>query len=214
MLRRGSANVIWPGALYFSLIGAGFMFVEIGLIQRLSVFLSNPVFALGILLFTIIASTGIGSYLSEHLPLTRSPWIFVYPIIMALAIIGMRYAMPVLLSSMITSAIIYKVIASIMVISPLGVLMGFFFPTGMRLVRSANAPETPWYWSLNGIFSVLSSALAVFISIYISISTNFYIAAVCYAALLISVVSIYSRSKERVHVAPQEVDAKIVASLS
>ncbi|HEW98670.1 MAG TPA: hypothetical protein ENF37_08550, partial [Beggiatoa sp.] len=48
-------------ALYFSLIGAGFMFVEIALIQRLSVFLGHPTYALGILLFTLISSTGIGS---------------------------------------------------------------------------------------------------------------------------------------------------------
>jgi len=46
-------------ALYFSLIGAGFMFVEIALIQRLSVFLGHPTYALGILLFTLISSTGI-----------------------------------------------------------------------------------------------------------------------------------------------------------
>ena len=41
--------------------------------------------------------------------------------------------------------------------------MGLFFPTGMRLVRSIASNETPWYWSLNGIFGVLCSALAVFI---------------------------------------------------
>src|SRR5438034_1208285 len=62
------------GALYFSLIGCGFMLTEIALIQRLTVLLSHPIYALGILLFTIIASTGIGSALSDRLPLTRPPW--------------------------------------------------------------------------------------------------------------------------------------------
>lgn len=177
-------TVLWSGAIYFSLIGAGFMFVEIALIQRLSVFLSHPVYALGILLFTIIASTGVGSFLSERLPLTRFPWVFVYPALTSLAIIAIRFVLPILLSSMITSAMLNKVIASILVIFPLGVLMGFFFPTGMRLVSSVSATETPWYWALNGIFGVLCSALAVFFSIYLSVSLNFYLAAVCYAALL------------------------------
>jgi hypothetical protein len=76
-----------------------------------------------------------------------------------------------------------KIVASILLISPLGIVMGFFFPTGMRLVRSARAAETPWYWALNGIFGVLCSALAVFFSIYYGISTNFYIASICYALL-------------------------------
>ena len=59
-------------AAYFSLIGIGFMFVEIALIQRLSVFLGHPVYALGILLFALILSAGFGSFASEHLPLTRA----------------------------------------------------------------------------------------------------------------------------------------------
>ena len=57
------------------------MLMEIALIQRLSVLLSHPVYALGILLFTMILSTGIGSLLSERLPLTRWPWVLVYPLL-------------------------------------------------------------------------------------------------------------------------------------
>jgi len=75
---------------------------------------------------------------------------------------------------------------SIAVIFPLGPLMDFFFPTGMRLVRPSVPNETPWFWALNGIFGLLSSALAVYFSIYSGISTNFYIAAACYAVLLAS----------------------------
>ena len=38
-------------------------------------------------------------------------------------------------------------------------------------------------WTAHGVFGVLSSALAVFVSIQYSISANFLLAAVCYAAL-------------------------------
>jgi len=191
-LIKESQKVLWSGALYFSLIGAGFMLVEIALIQRLSVFLGHPVYSLGILLFTIILSTGIGSFLSEHLPLARFPWIFVYPITTALAIIMIQFVLPALISNMITSAMLNKIAASIAVIFPLGVLMGFFFPTGMRIVQSARSAETPWYWALNGIFGVFCSALAVFFSIYFGISTNFYIAAICYTMLLICLYNMYN----------------------
>jgi spermidine synthase len=187
---------LWPGALYFSLIGAGFMLVEIALIQRLSVFLGHPVYALGILLFTIIASTGLGSFLSEHFPLTRSPWVFIYPVLTALTIITIRFILTILLSHMITSAMLIKIVVSVLVIFPLGILMGFFFPTGMRLVKSVTATETPWYWALNGIFSVLCSALAVFISIYFGISANFYIATLCYMTLPPCLYSIYRANQK------------------
>ncbi|MBN2065493.1 MAG: hypothetical protein JW771_01615, partial [Candidatus Thermoplasmatota archaeon] len=169
-------HIFWSRALYFSLIGAGFMFVEIALIQRLSVFLGHPVYALGILLFTIIACTGVGSFISERLPLTRSPWIFVSPFIMVSAILITHFLLPVLMSRMITSAMLNKIVVSILMICPMGTVIGFFFPTGMRLVNAVGDPATPWYWALNGITGVLVSALAVFFSIYFGISTNFYIA--------------------------------------
>jgi len=177
-------QVLWSGALYFSLIGAGFMLTEIALIQRLSVFLGHPAYALGILLFTLIASTSIGSLLSERLPLTHRPWVFLYPLVTAIAIVAVRFALTPLIASWITQPVLNKALAAIALIFPLGILLGCFFPTGMRLVKTAQAVETPWYWALNGAFGVLFSALAVLTSIYLGISINFYIAAGCYAMLV------------------------------
>ncbi|MDM8561278.1 hypothetical protein [Candidatus Parabeggiatoa sp. HSG14] len=188
-------KIFWSRMLYFSLIGAGFMFLEIALIQRLSVFLSHPVYALGILLFTIIASTGLGSLLSERLPLTRTPWIFIFPLFMTFAIVVTQFSLPLLISNMITATMLSKIIVSIVMIFPLGILMGFFFPTGMRLVNAVGDTDTPWYWALNGVFGVLCSALAVFFSIYLGISTNFYIAAFCYATLLICLYYMYKANQ-------------------
>jgi hypothetical protein len=187
-----SEKVFWSGAMYFSLIGAGFMFLEIALLQRLSVFLSHPIYSLGIVLFTIIASTGLGSFVSEYVPLDRYPWIYIYPVVMVVAIIATCFVLPYMIDKMINYEMIFKIIASIFVIFPSGVLLGCFFPTGMRIVRRINNVDTPWYWALNGIFGVLCSAVAVFISIYIGISTNFYVAAVCY---LLVIVSLYNLEK-------------------
>ena len=161
------------------------MLIEIALIQRLTVLLSDPIYALGILLFTIIASTGVGSLLSDRLPLVRRPWIYVFPVVTVAYIMVIRFALSTLLKTMVSESEWAKIAAAIAVICPAGVLMGMFFPTGMRLAKSVCAHETPWYWALNGIFGVLFSAIAVFISIYVGISTNFYIAAVCYSGVLI-----------------------------
>ncbi|MBZ0299223.1 MAG: hypothetical protein K8J31_05775, partial [Anaerolineae bacterium] len=187
----------WAGALYFSLIGAGFMFVEIGLLQRLSVFLSHPIYALGVLLFTIIASTGVGSFFSERLSLDRIPWIYVYPTVTTMMILTLRFILPPLISNLITIPIPIKIAISVIVIFPMGILMGLFFPTGMRLARASYATETPWYWALNGIFGVLCSALGVFVAIYIGISANFDIAALCYAGVLLALHQMHRIAQER-----------------
>lgn len=181
-----SPTEFWAGGLYFSLIGAGFMFIEIGLVQRLSVYLGHPIYALGILLFTIIASTGVGSTISERLPLTRTPLLQLYPMMTVVAILAERFLLPILISNTLTAPIPTKAILSIVVIFPMGILMGFFFPTGIRLAQRVYNAEIPWFWALNGVFSVFVSALAVFISIYFSVSLNFYLGAVCYVGTLIA----------------------------
>jgi hypothetical protein len=68
--------------------------------------------------------------------------------------------------------------------------MGFFFPTGMRLVAEIASADTPWYWALNGVFGVLMSAVAVFISIHFGISVNLWMAAGCYVAVVGAVVAV------------------------
>lgn len=178
-------RIFWQGAAYFSLIGIGFMFVEIALIQRLSVFLGHPVYALGILLFALILSAGFGSLASEHIPLTRAPLVFIYPLVIVFGIITTRFLLPTVWSDLSSSSMSIKIMTSVLVVIPLGVMLGVCFPVGMRLVKSRLTTETPWFWALNGVFSVLSSALAVFVSIFLGISTNFDIAALCYLMILV-----------------------------
>jgi hypothetical protein len=184
---RDTEGVFWWGAAYFILIGTGFMLIEIALIQRLSVFLGHPIYALGILLFTIILSAGFGSLVSERLPLNRPNLIFVLPVFVALLVIGAEMGISSLVSELIEAPMSTKVASSIALISPLGFLLGFFFPLGLRMVQAGHRAETPWMWSLNGVFGVLSSALAVLISIYMGIAMNFYLGAACYLALVVSI---------------------------
>jgi hypothetical protein len=145
--------------LYFSLIGCGFMLAEIALIQRLTVLLSHPIYALGILLFTLIASTGIGSALSDRLPLTRRPWIYLYPVVTAAALIALSSGLKVILATMITVPITTRILTSVAVIFPTGILLGLFFPAGMRLVRECDWSGTSLPMRRRGIgLSMESSA--------------------------------------------------------
>lgn len=183
--KKNASPLFWPGAIYFILIGAGFMLIEIGFVQRLSVFLGHPIYALGILLFTLIASTGAGSFLSEYLPLKRSPGIYVYPLVTVLTIAVTQFLLTWICAQMAAASMMIKIFASIALLFPAGIMLGLFFPTGMHLAKKIAPDQTPWYWALNGVFGVLFSAIAVFISIYFGIYYNFYIAMLCYSAVLI-----------------------------
>ncbi len=171
----------WAGAAYFSVIGAAFMLVEIGLIQRLSLVLGHPVYALGVLLFTIILSTGVGSFLSERLPLDRAPWRWAWPMVTAVAVAGLTVVLPIMADAVAPWSRPARIVVSVAVIFPVGVLLGFFFPTGMALASRTSDTQTPWFWALNGVMGVVASALAVFIAIHVGIRVNLWIGAGLYA---------------------------------
>ena len=69
----GAAGVIRHGTVYFALIGTGFMFAEISLLQFFGVFLGHPTYAMGVCLFSLILSTGLGSLASRSASAGQRP---------------------------------------------------------------------------------------------------------------------------------------------
>lgn len=169
-------------ASYFSLLGMGFMFVEMGLIQRLSVYLGHPVYALGIVLFTIIASTGIGSLISDGFSLERRPIFVIIPVFTVLLLLALVFVLPTIITDTARYSIAIRGLVSVLATAPVGIMLGMYFPIGMRLEeRNGNGCNTPWYFALNGTFGVLTSALAVCVAIQFGITLNLLLAALMYS---------------------------------
>jgi hypothetical protein len=173
------------GSAYFLLIGLGFMFVEIGLIQRISVFLGHPIYALSIGLFSIILSTGLGSLLSERFTPVRPFHFLLWLGALAAYLLFLPQWLPQLTHSFLAArALPVRAVASVVVILPAGLLMGFGFPAGMRLVTAIDPQPTPWLWGVNGAAGVLAAGLAVACSIGFSVDTTIRVGGICYGLLL------------------------------
>ena len=155
------------------------MLVEVGLVQRLSLFLGHPVYGLAIGLFAVILSTGAGSMLSDRLPLITIYGVLAWSWFAAILIAALPWLLSAL-SPFDAYSIFARAGLVIILVSPLGILLGFAFPTGMRLVNRVDARPTPWFWATNGAASVLGASLALAVNNAISISASFWIAAVCY----------------------------------
>jgi hypothetical protein len=183
-IRDSGRRLVLGGTAYFLLIGVGFMTVEIGLLQRMSVFLGHPVYSLSISLFTLILASGAGSALSDRLVLDSSRKFLVWGVVTSLYIFSLRYWLPHALLAFESAALLVRAGVCMTVIAPAGLLMGFAFPAGMRLVSAADRRPTPWFWGINGAAGVLASVLAVTTSIALGISATFAIGAVCYLLLI------------------------------
>jgi hypothetical protein len=183
-VRQSPWQLVVGGSAYFLLIGLGFMFIEIALLQRLSVFLGHPTYSLSIVLFSIVLFTGLGSLISEHLPLTTLMRFSIWAILTAAYVVSLPNWLPSVLVGFESGGIQLRALATIGVVAPVALLMGFGFPTGMRLVTNKDPRPTPWFWGINGAGGVLGSVVAVISSISFSIGTTMTLGALCYLALI------------------------------
>jgi hypothetical protein len=182
-IRRVTPRIAALGSVYFVLIGLGFMFVEIGLIQRISVYLGHPIYGMAIGLFGIIASTGLGSLCSYRLSLLTGLRLQLWAGALGLYLIFLPYWFPVLIDQFASANLLIRAAVSLMAIVPSGVLMGFGFPTGMEIVNAIDSRPTPWFWAVNGAAGVLAAGIAVLVSIHATISTTLWCGAACYLLL-------------------------------
>ncbi|MEA2831869.1 MAG: hypothetical protein QOG66_71 [Methylobacteriaceae bacterium] len=184
-VRNTGWGVAFGGTAYFLLIGIGFMMTEIALVQRMSVFLGHPVYALSVVLFSLILATGIGALVSEKFPLNSAQRLFVWAIVTALYIIALPYWMPPILLQLDSAQLVTRAGFAVLVLAPAGFLMGFGFPTGMRLVSEIDRRPMPWFWGINGAGGVLAASVAVLTSMAFSIDTSLQVGGLCYLLLTV-----------------------------
>jgi hypothetical protein len=194
-IRESEPRLIAAGTAYFVLIGLGFMFVEIGLLQRLSVFLGHPIYSLSIVLFSIILFTGLGSFASDRFALDQPARFAVWAVLLAAYVLALPLLLPPLLQTFAASGTFARASFAVLLIAPGAFLMGFGFPNGMRMVMQRDKKPTPWFWGMNGAAGVLGSAIAVAISITFGIDTTLRLGALCYLALIPTAYALSTRPR-------------------
>jgi SAM-dependent methyltransferase len=137
--------------VYFASLGVGFIAVELTLLQHLTLLLGHPIFTLSILLFTLLASGGFGSALGGR-PSLRS-------VCLAVAGLAAVYALsfPRVIPALLPLPLAARIAIAIAIVAPLGFLMGMPFPRALQRTGQGPFPAPPFYWGLNGIFSVVGS---------------------------------------------------------
>jgi len=179
--------------LFFS-IGAGFMLIEIPLIQKFTLFLGQPIYSLSTLLFSLLVGAGIGSYLSGRIRMVGFITKLIgASLIIAIMIILYLWIVPNVFDKLLGATIIVRILASVGLILPVGLVMGVPFPTGIRLIHSLDMTEqVPRMWGINGFSSVFGSVLAISLAIIWGFRASLIIGAFLY--FLIFILFFYKRN--------------------
>jgi hypothetical protein len=167
--------------LYFSLLGLGFLFVEIPLLQRFIVYLGQPAYAFAAVVGALLVASGLGSrYLAHRLRPALglsllAALVLVYPVLL-----------PVLFETTFGLPFAGRVAVTALVLAPLGLLMGTPFPQGLAVARQAAPGLLPWIWAVNGCASVVSAVLAPMVAIDLGFSVVMVVGAAAYLGALLS----------------------------
>jgi SAM-dependent methyltransferase len=184
-LRRTGGSAPAIGLTHFIALGLGFMLAEIGMMQRLSLFLGHPIYALVVVLAGLIVTSGLGSLASDRVPLgaARLP-----TIVAGLALVGYSFAVAPATGAFMGALLARRAAVALALIAPVGVAMGSCFPVGLRrMVASGQEGRLAWLWGLNGAASVLATPLALLVSMETSTRGCVLCGAFCYAVAAISV---------------------------
>ncbi len=179
LTRRGKA----PFLLFFASIGFGFMFIEVASMQRFTIFLGPPSYALSVVLFTLLLAGGLGSLATGRL-LSRAgprlPRLALLALPLLLLLLG--GATPALLTQAAAADTPTRILIAVALLAPAGFLMGMPFPLGIRrTVAAGHDALLPWLWGVNGAASVFCSVLAAAVAITAGISACYWAGVFCYA---------------------------------
>lgn len=189
LLRVGHA---WRGAGgrlalvgYFVLLGAGFILVEVALMQRFTVFLGDPALAVATVLAALLVGSGLGSAFApragDHA--TRAIGIAIAAIVLTQLVLAMPLV-PAMLRDLLGLPLPIRFAIAVGLVGLVGFPMGMPFPTGLQRVAARHAALVPWAWGINGMVSVVSSLAAYLLGLTLGYAAMFHTAAVLYLGAL------------------------------
>jgi Spermine/spermidine synthase domain len=170
--------------LYFASLGLGFIMIEMALLQRFTLFLGQPVYTFAVVLASLLVFTGVGASLAGRLctrPRQNLRWIL---LLILVTLVGTAFLTPVVLSAALALPLVWRILVALLLIAPLGVLLGLSFPTGLRVVANEAPVLVPWAWGVNGFCTVIGTTVALILGMACGFTAVLMIAGLCYAIAL------------------------------
>ena len=167
----------FPTFIYFSMLGLGFMFVEVSLIQKTFLVLENPSYTVAVILTSLLISSGFGSMICSKYPRLKS---YYSPLILSVMVLLYSTIYPLLLDLLSMYLLKTRMIMLAVSILPLGFFMGIPFPAGIKLLGRKGKGLIPWAWAINACMSVLAPILTIMLALLTGFTAVLWIGAAAY----------------------------------
>ena len=178
---------LWFHLFYFLSIGMGFILVEIAFVQRIALYLGQPTYALTVVIFSLLISSGAGSYMSRRVVGGRDGRLMILLSSVAVLTLILILVTPGVLDSSLALPLAAKLALVVLLLTPIGFLMGMPFPSGLGRLEKRYPQAVCWAWAVNAAASVLGSVGAIFLAIHIGLGLTMLVGGVCYLGALTAI---------------------------
>ncbi len=184
--------------VFFAALGLGFLMLEIAYIQRVILYVGDPIFAVATALAAFLIFAGLGSGTAGRLSGSTGSGLqaktgLVVGAIVVLCLVHLGLT-PVIFRATLALGLGWKVLISVLVVAPLAYVMGMPFPLGLQHLARIHPGWIPWAWGINGWATVVSAALAPLVAIHFGLDAMGMFAAACYGFAGMAIWSLGGRS--------------------
>ena len=173
---HAGARLPLAGWSYFACLGVGFVLIEVSLLTRFTLPLEHASVAFAVVLSTLLLASGAGSLLSERIPLRQAL------IALGLLAVALSLGLPSLIRPALAWGYAARIVWAILLLAPLGLLMGMPFPAGLRRFASGHPSRVGLAWAVNGAVSGVAGVAAAMLMLDLGLSALMAIGGLAYLA--------------------------------
>ena len=181
-IRRPQGKTSVSQVLYFFGVGSGFMFIELFFIKKYILLFGNPVISFSVVVCGILVFSSFGGAWAQK----KDPSILkkALPILIAILLLAF-HALDSLVAYLLRLAEFWQYVWALLLLFPIGFLMGLPFTIGMRDLLST-ATQRAYAWSANGCASVITAIVSAQIALIFGISSILSCAIAAYLVVILS----------------------------
>jgi hypothetical protein len=150
---------------YFACLGAGFMTLELVLIQVFMKLIGYPVYTYSVVIFGLLVAAGIGSRLSAAVGVRadrRWTWPFLGILTSGTMLLLSQEAV---FAHFLAASLPVRILVALGLIFPLGLFLGMPFPLGILALEHQPRGAVAWAWGVNGVFTQIGGLASVLLSL-------------------------------------------------
>lgn len=148
---------------YFGAIGAGFMGVELAVVQIMTLLLGHPTYALSVVIMGLLAFAGLGSVVMQRLPVQRVDVVLLAGVLL---IAGLAFTLLPFVHTILDTGFAARIAITLAILLVVGLVLGMPFVGGIRTLGEDREHAVAWAWACNGAASVIGSNIFMIIMVF------------------------------------------------